>query len=61
MQIDITFKADVPLMMAMDLINEMAELAHLFDAVHKVDVRFQPGEEQRMIDVERNRVPRISK
>lgn len=61
MQIEIKFKENVPLMMAMDLIKEMAELAKLFDAVHKVNVRFEDGEEQRMINVENNRVPRISK
>lgn len=61
MHIEIKFKDDVPLMMAMDLISGMAELARLFSAVHKVDVHFEDGEEERMIDVERNRVPRISK
>ncbi len=45
--------------MAMGLVNEMTELAKLFDATHSVVVRFEDGEEQRMIDVERNRVPRI--
>ena len=60
MQIDIKFKDDVPHSMAMGLVNEMTELAKLFDATRSVVVTFQDGEEERMIDVERNRVERIS-
>ena len=33
MQIDIKFKDDMPHSMAMDLVNEMTELAKLFDAL----------------------------
>lgn len=60
MQIDIKFKHDVPHQMAMTLVEDMTNLAHLFDAVNSVVVAFSDGEEERMIDVERARVPRIS-
>lgn len=59
MQINIKFKDDTPLSMASHLVNEMAEQAKLFDATHSVVVRFNDGEEQQLLDVERNRVLRI--
>ena len=61
MQIDVKFKVDVPYSMAIGLVNEMTELAKLFDATHSVVVHFNEGEEQRMIDVENSRIKQISK
>lgn len=59
MHIEIKFKDDTPLSMASHLVNEMAEQARLFDATHSVVVRFDAGEEERMLAVENNRAPRI--
>lgn len=59
MIIEVKWKDDVPLFMAMDLINNMTEAAKLFGTIHSVVVRFKDGEEEQMIDVENNRVPRI--
>ena len=59
MQINLKFKDDVPLTMATHLVNELGQQATMFGAVTEVLIQFDEGEEERMIDVERNRVPRI--
>jgi hypothetical protein len=57
--IKIKFEDDVPLMMALDFVSDMRERLALFDAAAAIKVTFEDGEEERMRDVQDNRVGRI--